>query len=206
MITEPTVLEDTSETLSPLGEKIAPVVFFLFIGAMAYLIYRDLMLAIRVFGLLFVAAGLGVILYSAGAISRGSRSTRWPVVEATVTRSEVFTRTDRSHPGNQVGTTMYEYYPAVRYEYEVQGQRYRSKRIIFLRTNYTRADAEAAVSRYPMGQRVTAYYNPANPKVAVLEPGLGPNAKHYCKGYLIGVFFGLAGLLFAYGIPWVVSR
>jgi hypothetical protein len=200
----PEVLEDTSETLSPLGEKIAPVVFFLFVGVMVYLAYRDTMLAARVFGLTVVAFGVAAVLYSARAISRGRRSLGWPTVEATVTRSGVFTTTDTNRAGSQP-TVMYEHFPAVWYEYEVQGRRYRSKRLIFLRTNYTRSDAEAAVGRYSVGSRVTAHYNRANPKLAVLEPGLGTNAGHYVKGFAIGAAFVLIGLVIAFGVPWMVS-
>jgi hypothetical protein len=50
-----------------------------------------------------------------------------------------------------------------------------------------------------------AYYNPANPKVALLEPGLGPNAGHYDKGYAAGAMFAVIGLLFAFGIPWAIG-
>ena len=38
------------------------------------------------------------------------------------------------------------------------------------------------MARYPIGRRVTVHYDPASPKVAVLEPGLGPNAGHYLQG------------------------
>ena len=204
-MTEPGVLEDTSETLSARGERIARVAFFLFVGLMAYLVYRDKMLAFRVFGSLIVAVGLGAVLYSAWAIRRGRRSASWPTVDATVTHSAVFTTAETSSTGSRA-STMYEHFPAVRYEYEVGGKRYRSGRLIFLRTNYTRADAEAAVARYPVGHRVTAHYSPRNPKVAVLEPGLGANAKHYYKGYAIGAFFAAIGLLLAYGIPWLARH
>ncbi len=205
--TAPEILEDTSETLSPLGEKVAPFVFILFIAGMAYLAYRDLMLVMRGFGFLSVAVGLVAALFAARSVSRARRSLQWPVVEAAVTHSRVFTQKSTSvGRGQAVSMPMEEHYPAVWYEYEVEGRRYRSKRIIFFPTNYTRADAEAAVARYPAGRRVTAYYSPANPKIAVLEPGLGPNAGHYYKGYVIGAFFVLVGLLFAYGIPWAVAR
>ncbi len=209
MDAETNVLEDTSETLSPLGEKLAPVLFVVFLAGMGYLVYRDptMSVAIRVFGWLAIGAGVLAALYTARSISRARRSVDWPVVEATVTRSQVFTTTSTSvGRGQAVSTTMHEHYPSVWYEYEVQGQRYRSKRIIFLRTNYTRGDAEAAVARYPLGQRVKAFYSPANPKLAVLEPGLGANAGHYDKGYFVGAFFAAVGLLFAYGIPWAIAR
>jgi len=204
MTAQPVVLEDTSETLSPRAEKLAPFIFVLFIAGMAYLLYRDLLLAMRSLGFMLVAVGLLAALFTARSISRARRSLHWPVVEATVTRSEVFTHTSTSvGRGQAVSTTMHEHYPAVWYEYTVQGQRYRSKRIIFFRTNYARTDAETVVARYPAGGRVTAYYDPANPKVAVLEPGLGANARRYCKGFAVGAIFLLVGLLFAWGVPWV---
>jgi hypothetical protein len=203
----PEPLEDTSETLSSRGEKMAPVIFALFVAGMGYLVYRDVMLAVRGMGLISLLTGLLVMLYAARSIARARASTSWPVVEAMVTRSDVFTRKSTSTGRNQaVSATMYEHYPAVWYEYEVQGQRYRSKRIIFFRTNYTRSDAEVAVARYPIGRPVTAHFNPANPKVAVLEPGLGANAGHYHKGYAAAAFFAGIGLLIAFGVPWAIDH
>jgi len=82
------------------------------------------------------------------------------------------------------------------YEYHVDKQRY-------LASNYRNGGngtpfsrvAEAAGKRYPVGRTVSVYYNPQNPQVAVLEPGLW-----------WGNFVAPAFALLFLGAAWVSKR
>jgi hypothetical protein len=62
--------------------------------------------------------------------------------------------------------------PYVLYEYEVNGRAYQNAQIRagdqFMRSGSSR-DAYETVDRYPVGQPVTVYYDPANPINAALE-------------------------------------
>jgi hypothetical protein len=60
--------------------------------------------------------------------------------------------------------------PAVLYEYQVDGETYRAHSVSYRGSIYRRG-AQAALDRYRPGQRVTVYYDPARPELAVLEPG-----------------------------------
>ncbi len=82
--------------------------------------------------------------------------------------------------------------PAVAYEYTVNGQKFNAERIS-LAEIIPESEIEATVERYPVGAAVTVYYNPANPREAVLERALPVD---FGKG-LAGLFalFGGGGLL-----------
>jgi hypothetical protein len=56
----------------------------------------------------------------------------------------------------------------VRFLYEVDGRKYESDRVSTGSSSASVRD----VPNYPMGARVTVYYDPADPELAVLEPGL----------------------------------
>ena len=98
------------------------------------------------------------------SLGRALRSPKWPSVEAEVLGSQV-----RSE-GTEYGRL---YLPRVRYRYRVQDQIYEGSRVVFggLLKVPRRADAERVATRYPAGNKVALRYDPANPRVAVLEPG-----------------------------------
>jgi hypothetical protein len=85
-------------------------------------------------------------------------------VQAKVLSSEVKAKARSSRSS---GTS---WHPAIRYSYEVGGKRYTSRRYSYSYTFHnTRSFVEEAVAKYPAGATVTAYYNPDNPKAAVLD-------------------------------------
>jgi hypothetical protein len=60
----------------------------------------------------------------------------------------------------------------VRYEYVVGGRTYTCDRVSFGdHSSSDAARAQAIVKRYPKGRKVTAYYDPEDPSLAVLERG-----------------------------------
>jgi len=200
MTSPPVVLEDTSEGIPRILQF---AIFGLVVAIGGYLAWRDWHLLFRGIGYLFVGLGIFTVAYMARAVARARASVAWPTTEAVVVRSEVVASTTTSGTGGPVGRTMTTHDPEVSFEYEVAGQRYRSHRIIFVDINYRYDDAKATVERYPVGSRVTAYYDPRNPKVAVLEPGMAGSAGHYCRGFGMGLAFMLLGFLFARVIPWM---
>jgi hypothetical protein len=110
-------------------------------------------------GKILAASGIALIVLGAVQIYRGMSSTLWPAVQGKILYSHV-----RSRPNPE--TLLW-------YEYYVGEQRY-------LASDYRQggnvtpfqSTAEAAAKRYPAGRVVSVYYNPANPRQALLEPGL----------------------------------
>ena len=63
------------------------------------------------------------------------------------------------------------YKPKVKYHYEVAGQQHTSENLRFLDMSFGNDVAQAMLPKTPVGEKVTAYYNPASPQVAVLKLG-----------------------------------
>ncbi|MFH1808993.1 MAG: DUF3592 domain-containing protein [Pseudomonadota bacterium] len=111
---------------------------------------------------------------------RASRSLTWPTAQGQILSSRVrhessSSRTgggsfsaDRSRSGGTQRTEVY--WPEVIYTYSAQHQEYRGERVA--ETQYDDATAAGAVQRYPAGRRVQVRYNPDDPTVALLEPGI----------------------------------
>jgi hypothetical protein len=114
--------------------------------------------------LIFLAI-LGFFLYrrsqQGSAAKQAAQS--WPSTMGTVLMSSVQSK----RTGNSTS-----FYPAVVYQYTVNGQSYQSQRIKageqFFNIRII-GDAEATVRLYPSGAQVTVYYNPANPAESALE-------------------------------------
>jgi hypothetical protein len=93
---------------------------------------------------------------------------RWPTAAGTITSSEVETETG-DHDERRVRL----HSAAITYTYEVGGKSYESDQIELGGTRETNrpGEFERLVARYPMGKRVTVYYDPDDPATATLEPG-----------------------------------
>ena len=112
--------------------------------------------------LTFIAVVAGIIVYQTMEDSRLQQFAHesFVPVQAKVLESEVRSRT---RDGKR------SYHPHIYYRFEVEGKGYRSKRYSFININNTKSSVEAAVANHPVGAVVTAYYNPDNPKKAVLD-------------------------------------
>ncbi|HET7549902.1 MAG TPA: DUF3592 domain-containing protein [Gemmatimonadaceae bacterium] len=104
-------------------------------------------------GALFFLMGLRTLV-------RQLRAARWP---ATTCRIEF---TDIEALSSRVGTF---WQPVVSYVYQVEGKEYTSDVLRIIGPGLSYSDAAARVSRYVPGTTRRCYFNPANPKDAVLE-------------------------------------
>lgn len=107
----------------------------------------------------------------------------WPTTQGTIVRSEMAVMLDN-------------YKVHIEYVYQVDGKSYRSPEV---RTRGTagkhRSDVAPLILKYPVGQEVQVYYNPANPSDAYLEPGVD------VVNYIIivsPVLFGLLALAYLF--------
>jgi hypothetical protein len=111
--------------------------------------------------MLLLLPGLGVAVWIVSAYVRELRN--FQPVEATIIASGV-----GDGPGRGAN-----YHPVIDYEYYVNRCRYKSNRF---RAAYWKSDykwgPQSIVDRYPPGSKHTAWYDPANPAVVVLERSL----------------------------------
>lgn len=159
----------------------------------------------RAWGAGFALIGLATLAWHRVAVARARASAAWLPVQARILSSRVRKETTSpSDPDDIVRITYY--YPEVTYEYDVAGVTYTSNKILFLRVNYSRADAEATAARYPAGGQATAWVDPRNPRRAVLEPGLAGKRGKYAKAAIVGAIFTAVGAAVWFLLPVFARR
>ncbi|MBN1316445.1 MAG: DUF3592 domain-containing protein [Anaerolineales bacterium] len=138
---------------------------------------------------ILIIGGLGVflIVYSVRSRKKAEASQTWPSATGRITEAEI----KESTSTDDDDVTRVTYYPAVRYEYQVDDQVYTGKRISFggIVSSSSRSKAETELARYPVDGEVTVYYNPEKPEEAVLE--------QKASGSKMGLVFGVVCLSIA---------
>jgi len=121
----------------------------------------------------FLAGGLALCVFGVWLGREGRRSATWPTTQGTIVYSEAL-ETPRA-PGTPRRPGEYREEAAdVRYTYSVDGHAYRGKGIAMttgLIPFWEDMLARRIRDRYAVGDTVTVYYDPADPRFAVLEPG-----------------------------------
>jgi hypothetical protein len=151
--------------------------------------------AAGLFGAVFCA--LGILALSSGAqrMWRGAASEHWPSVEGKVLFSRV--NTSETRDSNQQRGTAFS--PQFVYTYELDGVKHFNNRRRFGRIEGADEDwAEDIAARYKVGKGVRVYYFPADPDVAVLEPGNNSEGLWLPGVGVVALLFGLAALI------WIV--
>jgi hypothetical protein len=112
-----------------------------------------------------VGAGLFALGWFQYRKVRASRG--WPSTVGRMLSGRVETGVES---GGDDGPDTTSYYPAIQYEYQVDGRTYRGNDIAFNRKTYSsQKQAEAALRVYPEGSDMLVYYDPRQPGRAVLE-------------------------------------
>lgn len=134
--------------------------------------------------------GLALTGYGIRNIIDAWKSKSWPTVEGEITRSVI---TEKLDDDSRTRYTLH-----VDYDYTIDrsrftGKRFKGDRIEFVSPDYhDHEEAKSVLSRYPLGEKVTVYYDPENPAKSVLVPGnWAGNIPLIAAGLL---FFGLGAL------------
>lgn len=121
----------------------------------------------KLVGAVVIIIGIAALAFAAVMYNKGRSTYSWLSTQGVITESD--TRTQRS-PTEKSTTIIAD----VWYKYEVGNVEYTNDRISeaqFGSSNSSHAVREAR--KYPVGKRVTVYYNPGNPSDSVLEQGIG---------------------------------
>ncbi|MCA9524405.1 MAG: DUF3592 domain-containing protein [Myxococcales bacterium] len=118
-----------------------------------------------VFALVWCAVVTGMLVFVYQTIVAPAEASKaWTAVPCTVVESKVVAGKDDE------GDPTYAF--SVRIRYVVDGITYEGGRHqVTSVSSHERASRDALVARYPVGSQQTAYYDPANPKRAVLVRG-----------------------------------
>ncbi|MCA9715484.1 MAG: DUF3592 domain-containing protein [Myxococcales bacterium] len=118
------------------------------------------------FGLIFMLVGvLGAYATIGDTLTRRAEARRYVAGECTVTGTEIERYQDSE------GDTMYR--PRVRYVHVVDGQEFHGDRIGFSSFGTSiRSYSEGVLLHYPVGARVTCFFDPAAPEQLVLDKSM----------------------------------
>src|SRR5688572_13876597 len=114
---------------------------------------------------ILILGGIGFFIYRRSQQSTAYRqdAQSWPGISGTILMSSVQSK----RTGNSRST-----YPVIVYQYHVNGRDYQGQTVKageqYLNVRVA-GQAQATVARYPIGAKVTVYYNPANPAESALE-------------------------------------
>ncbi|HJW93082.1 MAG TPA: DUF3592 domain-containing protein [Thermoanaerobaculia bacterium] len=117
-------------------------------------------------GVVFLATGIGILVWTAWNYIFAVLSRRWPEVAGTVIVSHL--QSSRDEDGG------YLYRPEVSYRYTVDGETYISGRVRFgdrISLGWS-GPAARIVERYRSGAAVSIRYDAGDPAQAVIEPGM----------------------------------
>ena len=118
------------------------------------------------FGGFFFLAGVILLFFTIRTRQKSNASMSWPSTTGQISAATV--RKNSSVDEN--GQVNISYSPIVEYDYWVNGQAYKGRRINFGTTASPKKEAaQKEVDRFPFGRQVAVFYNPEKPGEAVLE-------------------------------------
>lgn len=146
--------------------------------------------SILIIGIFLVFLGIGFMPGSYENLKGSISSESWPKTNGLIKKS---TRESRVVATGLAIGLPYKVGLIV-YEYNVKRVKFISTRISYRGGNPTKE----TLDKYPEGLSVQVYYNPHNPKEAVLEPGLKSTAYFELGGVIL--FFLVGGYLMIFGL------
>lgn len=134
----------------------------------------------RVIPLLLMFIGAYILYFGCWELLRANQSRTWPTAQGLIQNSSM----ERGGKG--------EYWARVTYDFTVNATAFHGTRVAF--GDYgssVSSHAQDIVNRYPKGKTVTVYYNPRNPQMCLLEPGVKVQA-WFVSGFGL-VFLAVGG-------------
>ena len=152
---------------------------------------------LRVFLYLFIFVGVLSLGFGGWNLFGSLQCAHWPTAGGVVVGGEI-----QRNPGSAENGDTYS--AEVTYQYMVAGRHYEGNRLAFGAMSSSTEYAQRILGHYPVGQKVTVHYSPADPEQAVLETGVH-GGTWVC--FAVGTVFVMAGVMFlqlnfpATGVP-----
>lgn len=115
---------------------------------------------------ILIIGGIGYFLYKRNqqSVAHRQAAQNWATATGTILMSSV--------QSSSSSTGGYSIYPVIVYQFEVNGKTYQSQNLRagdkYLKVNIP-SQAQQTVDKYPIGAKVTVYYDPSNPAECALE-------------------------------------
>jgi hypothetical protein len=133
---------------------------------------------------------VGSFVFVFYSIPNAIRAKNFPTVIGTITSGGV--SSSKLGIGQSAEDRLNVHQVCIEYVYRVDGVTHKAyKRVWHEFTSSYQAYHQRIAARYPQGKEVVVYYDPKNPKSAVLEPGV-------CTGAFLGLVLALAAMWFMY--------
>ena len=127
----------------------------------------------RFVSLLFIIFGIAVFCFGCRDLLRASQSRTWPTAQGIIQESSVEYQWDTSVNSGSRGF----YHAKIMYDFTVDTKTLSGNKVAFGDYDLSYSSrARKIVNRYPKGKAVTVYYDPQNPQVCILEPGVKEQA------------------------------
>jgi len=151
-----------------------------------------------IFCLGFMFIGLVFFVLGGYQLLEGLTTKDWPAAPGKIQSSKVQIGSSNSHePARTIQTGSRRRYSVdVRYQYEVDGQKFEGSRLRFGKVSYKkRSKAQKEKNLFLPGKEVEVFYDPANPQSSVLIKGIG----------LSWLAVGLGGAMFILGLVVLIK-
>ncbi|HBC86305.1 MAG TPA: hypothetical protein DCZ94_05050 [Lentisphaeria bacterium] len=143
-------------------------------------------------GLFSILFGLLVLLMTLIDAYYAIASSSWPHASARILDSRV-QKEELKNTDKNDDRVRFIYNAEVKYSYKADGVDYEGTSIRFAAIGTGDLPfVESFIKKYPAGSETIAYYNPKDPKIAVLEPGIH---KRNVMGISAGIILLVVGIL-----------
>ncbi|HYP06758.1 MAG TPA: DUF3592 domain-containing protein [Bryobacteraceae bacterium] len=177
-------------------------VAFILVAVMFGSLYRNsessgggMAFGVSVFAAIFMMTGGAMLLAGGSNLYRAYASQSWPSTTGEIVYDDVdaTTSTTRDQGRTRTSTT---YGARIIFKYEAGGKvRYSNTRRFGELAGSDEEWANAIADKYPYGVKLPVYYHPADPNLAILEPGITSEAYWIPGAGLAFFLFGLAAAL-----------
>ena len=133
---------------------------------------------------LFIIAGFVGVLWGWFIIAKARKTLRWPTVEGAI---------EQSAPTSEADDLL----PHILFSYTVVAYTYQRTLEFPDGTNPSPELATSYAKKYPVGAKVSVYYNPDQPDQATLEPGLARGDWMIPALGIAAMAFGIFALFFS---------
>jgi hypothetical protein len=122
----------------------------------------------QIVGLITFVVGLVILALSTIATLKSISSKEWLTTGGKIIHSTIYNYRET----NEANST---YRPDIAFEYGVDGEKFISDRLYYgvkIMSSGNWAKSRKLIEKYPVDKEIIVFYNPNNPKEAVIEPGI----------------------------------
>lgn len=154
-------------------------------------------IGITLFGAIFALCGVAMLAAGLRNLWLGHESRSWPSAEGEIVYSVGDSTNSVTEDEDGTRTRSTTYSTRLVYRYEAGGFKRHGNVWRFGQLSGASEDwAQALAGKYPKGEKVKVAYDPADPDLSVLEPGIDSDAFWIPGIGLVASLFGLAAIIF----------